>query len=261
MNKPEELTGNETGIEQERSPRHALTILAAVLTVGSIVILVILGPYLEDSFTLHMTFHVILIGVLAPCLLVSDFFLWWRPPRVSKGPHHFRAIRRGLYALCTPSVAFPLSTAVLWFWHVPYAYDATLVNMPLHVLEHVSLLLVFLAFWAPLISDSRLHLPHILTTEGKVLYILAGAMQGMFLGAIIAFQGQVIYQYHHTQHLPGLTSLEDQQFGGAVMWISGAIIYGIAAVFSFRSSEHSARVSNYTGKFRGLEPGRSKKEG
>ncbi len=211
-----------------------IKILASFTVVATLIVMTVLRPTLEESFTLHMIYHMILLGVLAPSLLAAEFFLWWIPPGERERWSLYRALRRGFSEISRPVVAFTLSTAVLWFWHIPIPYDITLVDVPVHIFEHVSILIAFLAYWAPLMSGSRFAIK---TNEGKVLYLLAGAMQGMILGVIITFQSQIIYLYPSTAHLPGITLLEDQQMGGAVMWLFGAAIYTVAAILSFRSSD------------------------
>lgn len=214
-----------------------IKVLASFTAVVALVGMIFLRPTLEESFTLHMIYHMILLGVLAPSLLAAEFFLWWIPPEERERWSLYRVLRRGFSEISQPVVAFTLSTAVLWFWHIPVPYDITLVDIPVHTLEHISILIAFLAYWAPLMPGSRLGLPTIRTNEGKALYLLAGAMQGMILGVIITFQSQIIYLYPSTAHLPGITLLEDQQMGGAVMWLFGAAIYTVAAILSFRSSD------------------------
>ena len=214
-----------------------IKVLASFTAVVALAVMIFLRPTLEESFTLHMIYHMILLGVLAPSLLAAEFFLWWIPPEERERWSLYRALRRGFSEISQPVVAFILSTAVLWFWHIPIPYDITLVDVPVHTLEHISILIAFLAYWAPLMPGSRLGLPTIRTNEGKALYLLAGAMQGMILG---------------DHHLPEpdsstctprppicqvITLLEDQQMGGAVMWLFGAAIYTIAAILSFRSSD------------------------
>ncbi len=226
-------------VDQGRSggAGRSTKILASVTAVVTLIVMAYLNPALGESFTIHMAYHMILIGILAPSLLAADFFLWWLPPGALERWALYRTLRRGLYAISYPVTAFILSTAVLWFWHIPIPYDVTLTDMPVHILEHVTLLIAFLAYWAPLVPGSRLHLPVIRTNEGKALYLLAGAMQGMILGVIITFQDQIIYLYPSTAHLPGVTLLGDQEMGGAAMWFLGAIIYAVAAILSFRSTD------------------------
>ncbi len=231
----------ETITDRGIPPKRSTKIIASITAAVSLGVVIFLWPALEESFTVHMIDHMILIGVFAPSLLAADFFLWWLPAGVLEDRAAFRAIRRGLYAISYPAVAFILSTAVLWFWHIPIPYDVTLTNMPVHHIEHISLVIVFLAYWAPLIPGSRLRLPFLKTTEGKALYIIAGAMQGMILGVIITFQDKIIYAYPSIAHMPGITLLSDQQTGGAVMWFFGAAIYGVAAILAFRFASPDTR--------------------
>ncbi len=218
----------------EPGPPRAVPAMAAVIAILSLAALAVLGQGIEESFAVHMAFHLVLIGLFAPMLLVCRFFLWWLPEnRHTRLDKAIRPLVRGFAALSTPAGAFVISTAVLWFWHIPAFYDATLVSLPLHVIEHLSLLIAFLLFWACLVPGLGAGIPTIATPEGKTLYILAGAMQGMVLGAVITFSGSVIYPYYSgIHHAPGYSALADQETGGAVMWFSGVVVYGVAALLS-----------------------------
>ena len=91
-------------------------IFASFTAVATLIAMAYLNPALGESFTIHMVYHMILIGVLAPSLLAADFFLWWLPPGTLRKRTLYRTLRRGLYAISYPVTAFILSTAVLWFW-------------------------------------------------------------------------------------------------------------------------------------------------
>ncbi len=55
------------------------------------------------------------------------------------------------------------------------------------------------------------------------------------LGALLAFAGTPYYHHYlHTASAWGFTPLSDQQLGGAVMLLSGAVAYVAAAALTIR---------------------------
>ena len=59
-----------------------------------------------------------------------------------------------------------------------------------------------------------------------MIALVATMMQMGFLGALLVFAGQPLFERHAARaHLVGLSPLEDQQLAGLVMWVPGAIPY------------------------------------
>ncbi len=192
-------------------------------------------------FYMHMIQHELLIYLAPPLLLLGKpfpFVLWGlpRPLRklVSKLFRHNSFLRRTLAFINIPAVAFLLSTAVLWLWHIPAAYNLALRNNFVHGLEHISFFLAFLFYWWPLIGSppqSR----RLRSNGSRGLYLLLGAIPTALLGAVLALSDKVIYTYYlGVPHSNGLTALADQQIGGAIMWLPGPLIYGLIAILTMK---------------------------
>ena len=216
--------------------RNIKRLTASGIALLSIVVLVLLAPFFDSSFSLHMLFHVILMFVLAPALLLGQFFLWALPKSYKlKLMQALNKVKPILSFLTYPLIAIILSTGVLWLGHIPLFYDASLQNEPLHVDIHISFLIVYLFYWSSLIN-SPLQLPQLTTNESKTLYIAIGAMQGMILSALIMFSNQVIYPFYlGVSHLGGFSALADQQLGGGIMLLAGSIAYILAAILSLKN--------------------------
>ncbi len=192
-------------------------------------------------FYMHMLQHELLIYLAPPLLLLGKplpFVLWGlpRPLRktVSKLFRHNSWLRRGLAFINIPVVAFLVSTAVLWLWHIPAAYNLALRNDFVHGLEHISFFLAFLFYWWPLIGSppqSR----RLRSNGSRGLYLLLGAIPTALLGAVIALSDSVIYTYYlGVPRINELTALADQQIGGAIMWLPGPLIYGLIAILTMK---------------------------
>lgn len=147
-------------------------------------------------FSARVVHHVLLVAVAAPLLA----YAW--------------PARRGGGA----ALPFLVSTALLWGWHLPAAYDLALSDIAVYWAMQVTLLGSATLFWrAVLVSGS---------TPEAVLWSLAGLMQMGFLGAILTFAPDPLYAAHAVAPLAwGLTPLGDQQLGGLIMWVPAAVPY------------------------------------
>jgi cytochrome c oxidase assembly factor CtaG len=121
-------------------------------------------------------------------------------------------------------VAWLAHAAVLWAWHLPPAYDATLREPLLHDLEHLAFFGSAMLFWWPVINPApRLgSAPH---PGLRVVYLVTGALQNAILGLLLATSPTVLYAAYTSARQPwALSPLDDQALGGVVMWgFTGAI--------------------------------------
>src|SRR5207253_2718296 len=116
----------------------------------------------RQLFWAHMTQHLLLIMVAAPLLVVASPWLQiWRglplsvrrpvAKAVVKHPA-LAGLRRVFAVVATPAAAWIISSANLWFWHWPAAYDLTLRNHLVHHMEHGLFLGLGILFWAQVID-------------------------------------------------------------------------------------------------------------
>ncbi len=195
------------------------------LGVLAIAVLSPVDEWAQRLFWVHMLQHLLLLYLAAPLLAIAV-------PLALPGSGH--PPRRARMAwLTSPVCAFCLSTVVLWLWHLPAAYELALQNDPVHALEHLSFLGAFGLYWWELLAPAPSS--HLRSNGARTLYLLAGATQAMLLGALITLSDHVLYAHYLLISRPsGLSSLADQQLGGALMWLSGPVIYGLAAVLVMR---------------------------
>jgi putative membrane protein len=199
-------------------------------------------------FSAHMTQHELLMLIAAPLLVLGRPlvpFLWALPKswaitlaRWSKlGP--WEKIWR---TISNPVVAWLLHALVLWAWHAPLLFQATLENESVHALQHASFLFSALLFWWAVIHGRQRALGFGLA----VLYMFTTALHSGLLGALLTFANSVWYPaYADRTAAWGLTPLEDQQIGGLIMWIPAGLVYIAAGLALFagwlRESETRAR--------------------
>src|SRR5579864_8166337 len=213
--------------------------------------------YARTLFWVHMTQHLLLIMVAAPLLVAGSpsIQIWRGLPLKIRRPvarfavkHPAFAGPRRLFAvIATPVGAWILSSANLWFWHWPPAYDLTLRSHTVHHVEHALFLGLGILFWAQVIDQYPFKVR--LAPFKRVAYVFTATIQSWALAALLAFATSPFYAYALLPWRPGgISALTDQQFGAGMMWVPGSITYSIvfiAAIYQwFR--EEDARASSFS---------------
>jgi putative membrane protein len=205
-----------------------------------------LHPLGEILFSAHMVQHELLMLIAAPLLVLSHpmaAFLRAFPAPVShelgrlSNTHLWKIIWGGI---SHPFVAWSLHAIVLWGWHAPYLFQATLHNEWVHAAQHISFILSSLLFWWAIIHGHRGA-----TNYGTaVLYLFTTAIHSGLLGALLTFSRSQWYPDYDNTRVWGLTGLEDQQLGGLVMWVPACTVYILAGLAMFakwlKQSERAA---------------------
>ncbi|WP_424811365.1 cytochrome c oxidase assembly protein [Roseococcus sp. YIM B11640] len=183
----------------------------------------------ERLFTAHMIEHELAMAVAAPLLVLGRPMaagLWAFPglmrrrlTRIARA----RPLRAAWHALTLPPVATLLHGLAIWAWHVPPLFDATVADIGLHRLQHLSFVLTALLFWWALLRRSH--------PLGAAMHLAVTMIHTGILGALLTFAPRVLYARQTFDAVRwGLTPLEDQQLAGAVMWAPGGLIYAGAAL-------------------------------
>ena len=233
---------------RRRSAAVAASFACGILAL-SVALLSPLDAAADALFSAHMTQHLVLVVVAAPLLVVG------RPVTtmmvgLPAGARRTAARLRGAVtasglsgALRKPVVAWTLLTISLWAWHTPLLYTAALENGAIHAVEHASFLLTSMLAWSVALSGRP---ANALGALGRALFLVATALQGAVLGALLLFARTPLYPVHgRGPWLWGLTPLEDQQLAGALMWIPPSVVYlAVAAgilVIAFKTPGIEAR--------------------
>lgn len=181
------------------SGRHRMCGAFAIFVLAVIFVspLCALSSALFAARTVH---HVLLVALAAPLIV-------WSTAGGRVGP----------LALATAAQA-----AVFWSWHAPAAYGWALSNDAAYWMMQFSLLGTAVWFWA---AVRRAAAP------AAVAALLIAMVAMGLLGALLTFTGQPVYAPHFlTTAAWGLTSLEDQQAAGLIMWAPAAAVYLAAAL-------------------------------
>ena len=157
--------------------------------------------------------------------------LWGLGEKLRATVGHFltreSATRRVLDLLARMPVAWSLYVVNLWAWHHPILYEAALRNQWIHDIEHILFFLTALVFWWPVIRPVSRPAP---IQDGiRIFYLFLAATQDAVLSGLIALSSKVLYPHYETPlRLWDLTPLEDQMWGGIVMWTVGSLVYVVA---------------------------------
>lgn len=187
-------------------------------------------------FSAHMTQHEVLMIVAAPLLILGRplaAFLWALPSRFRQ--QLIGLSRRGRLPsiwrfLTNPVTAWLLHAAVLWIWHVPMLFQATLTSELVHATQHASFLFSALLFYESLIYGLQARSGY----GVAVLYIFTTAIHTSLLGALLTFSNTIWYPFYASRTAAwGLTPLEDQELGGLIMWIPAGVIYVCGGLLFF----------------------------
>lgn len=156
-------------------------------------------------FSARVVHHVLLVSVAAPLLVLG-----WPQGRMP-------VVRLGGLALAAHVVT-------LWFWHAPMPYEAALASDAVYWVMELTLLGSAIWFWQAVLRAPA--------SSGWSFAALLGAMVQMgLLGALITFAPRPLYLPHFLTTGPfGLTTLEDQQLAGLIMWVPAALPYLLAAL-------------------------------
>jgi putative membrane protein len=205
--------------------------LAAFALGWLVVVLTLFGPLDElahRSLAAHMVQHMLLIAIVPPLLVGGApvaAMLRALPARARGAPAAFyAAAERALIA--RPLTAALFHGATLWLWHLPGPYQAAVASPALHHLEHATLLLGAVWFWATLLAPARRGGGGF---GGALIAALLTVMHTGMLGALLTFAPAPLYP-EHPSTLVALSALQDQQLAGLIMWVPGGLAYTLAIV-------------------------------
>jgi putative membrane protein len=185
----------------------------------------------HDLLVAHMAQHLLIGDLAAPFLLAGArspvlFFMLPRSVLVAlaRAPR-LRAVSR---LVRRPLVALPIYVAVLYGWHLSFAFDGALGNGAVHGLQHQSFFAIGLLIWWPVMEPNRSRLPGELWKAG---FVLGTRVLTMFLGMGFVILKTPAYDHYHGAH--GLSALSDQQLAGGLMMGTDVVIMISALAFFF----------------------------
>jgi putative membrane protein len=200
-------------------PLQALAFAGAMVALLIALVSPIDGLGEDYLFSFHMLQHV-LLGDVAPLLLLLSL------SRVIMRPLTRRLMRveRALGPFAHPLTGIGLWLFLMYLWHIPAMYDAALNHPLIHVLEHFCFFAAGIAVWWPLIQPVPMR--HRLTGLQPLAYIGAAKVGLAVLGVYLTWSTSVFYPYYETvPRIWGLSAIQDQNMGGAIMMVEQSITF------------------------------------
>lgn len=178
-------------------------------------------------FSAHMLQHLILVLIVPPLLLLG------LSPRFVRAVLRVPALARIERMLGNAVVAWTIGMAMLWLWHAPYLYNATLADEGVHIFEHVCFLVSATIFWWPILAPVE---EVRLAPMPAIIYLVTGALTNSILAILLTFARPGLYPAYLSPDDPlkilpmirdswGLTPALDQQLGGLLMWVPGGMVF------------------------------------
>ncbi|HSG40186.1 MAG TPA: cytochrome c oxidase assembly protein [Thermoanaerobaculia bacterium] len=181
-----------------------------VLAAGCLVLAAVwLGPLPSlagGAFWAHMTMHMGVVAVAAPMLALGIAGGRFDPARRAPG-------------LFAPIPASLLELAVVWAWHAPAPHHVARHSAAGLAAEQGMFLLAGLLLWLAAFGG----VPGQGRRAAGVVGLLLTSMHMTLLGALLALSPRPLYPHLHSS--AGLTPLEDQHLGGAIMLLAGGASY------------------------------------
>ena len=220
---------------RSRSAHAPRTAADAAFAVGWITLVLALVSPLhglsEQLFSAHMIQHELLMALAAPLLVAArpgPALLWALGPRVRLGVA--KCVQAGIVrsvwrAVTRPFAAWLIQGIVIWVWHVPALFEATLHSELVHAAQHLAFLGSAVLFWWSIVHCPR-------TARGlAIVYLFTTAVHTGVLGALMSFARSPWYpDYASRAAAYGLSPLGDQQMAGLIMWIPASAAYLLAAL-------------------------------
>jgi putative membrane protein len=162
----------------------------------------------RQAFFAHMTMHMAVVTVAGP--LIAFAVAGSRFDPVRRVPVFFAPVQASIVEL-----------VVVWAWHAPALHHAARHTGGWMAAEQSTFFLSAFVVWLSAFGGET-------GVEGcrrgaGVVALLLTSMHMTLLGALLALSGRPLYI--HVEGLAGLSPIEDQHLGGAIMLVAGGLAY------------------------------------
>lgn len=170
-----------------------------------------LSPLIDmarTAFFAHMMLHMMVVAIAAPMIAIAMAGARFDPVR--HAPWFFAAIPASVGELL-----------LVWTWHLPVPHHWARYSTTGLVVEQASFLGVGLWLWLSAFGGETPRSRQ--RSAAGTIGLLLTSMHMTLLGALLALSPRPLFDHHHGTG--GMTPLEDQHLGGAVMLVVGGIAY------------------------------------
>jgi putative membrane protein len=206
--------------------------------------------YAQHVFFVHRLQHLVLhhVGPFLLALAAPQAALWKGLPdslrqRVVLPAARSRPIRAVGRLLFDPFLAPLLFVGAIVIWLLPRLHFDAMLSLPLYQLMNWSMIFDGLPFWW-LALDPAPKPPARLGYGARILMLWLVMLPQIAVGAYISLSRHDLYTVYAIcgRALP-ISAIMDQQIGGLIVWIPGAMMSALASLVILRYSlHHSART-------------------
>jgi cytochrome c oxidase assembly factor CtaG len=176
-------------------------------------------------FSAHMLQHLLLMLAVPPLLLLG------LPPSDESAQADARSERRS-----TAVAPWAGGVGAMWIWHIRALCNASAEHASVQAVQTVSLVVLGLAFWRPIVSPRA---SDRMDPLRAVAYLFTACVACTILGVIVTLSPiEVCTAYMNPVDelgaLPllregwGVTCKADQEIGGLMMWVPTCFVYAAA---------------------------------
>ena len=181
-------------------------------------------------FSAHMVQHLILTLVVPPLMI------WGTPGWMLRPLLRIPALYRLGRKTTTVVACFVIFNLVLAFWHLPPLYNLALAYHSVHITQHLMFIAASVLMWWPMMSP----LPELPRAPypAQMVYCFLMVIPMSIISIYIVMAENLLYPaYAIAPRIMGITPIDDQQYGGLIMWVPGGVFfYAVMTVIFFKWS-------------------------
>jgi putative membrane protein len=181
--------------------------------------------YAQHMFFVHRWAHFVLhhAGAFFIAMGMSGPVLFAGMPDFLKSLVRSRAVQGTLNVLQHPVMAPFLFVGLLYFWLIPSIHTRVMLDANLYELMNWTMAINGVMFWS-LVLDSRPKPPARFSHLMRAAMILVIELPQMVLGAILSLTEHDVYPvYTICGRVLDMTALNDQHYGGLIIWLPGTL--------------------------------------
>lgn len=198
-----------------------------------------LADLATQLFSLRVVQRILLIGLVPFLVMLSNpapVLFAGLPSRAQRRlrawPHNRPLLWQFWLGMSKPSFAWIFFVCTVWLWYDETLHAYTLANPGLHQVEMGLLLAAALFYWWHILAmPPHLHAP--MHPVLRILYAVIGSGPVKFVGLVLLFSTETIYNYPASLQFDGL-DITDQSLAGLLIWTLGGIVYTWTAVYLTR---------------------------
>jgi putative membrane protein len=187
----------------------------------------------EHMFFLNRVQHVVMhhFGPFLIAVAWPGASLYRGMPHVLQRVVDAPALARLMRVIQQPVIASVLFVGLVALWLVPSVHFVAMIDPKLYAVMNWSMVVDGVLFWI-LVLDPRPKPPAWISFGARAAIAVLVILPQILLGALLAFASVDLYSFYDWcgRIYPSISALDDQQFGGLIVWIPPAMMSVIALI-------------------------------